>query len=190
MRPFLESGAPLRDRLARLAEAGTKDAFIKRILHLLEPEQPTAAKHPPPLRQSGIASNGAAPPSEADTPAPLVEPLTNRELDIVELLADRLQSKEIAEKLCISAHTVNAHLKRIYRKLDVTSLREAVARAVQAGLPLGSWAVGGPGVIALVAVARDFVSNVLFDMWRNQRPFFLEVSDYRAYRRKRQPANN
>jgi hypothetical protein len=31
---------------------------------------------------------------------------------------------------------------------------------------------------------------VLYDMWRNQRPFFLEVSDYRAYRRKHQPANN
>ena len=37
--------------------------------------------------------------------------------------------------------------------------------------------------IAVVAVARDFVSNVLFDMWRFQRPFFLEVDDYRAYRR-------
>ena len=38
--------------------------------------------------------------------------------------------------------------------------------------------------IALVAVARDFVTNVLYDMWRYQRPFFLEVSDYRDYRRK------
>jgi transposase len=38
--------------------------------------------------------------------------------------------------------------------------------------------------IALVAIARDFVSTVLYDMWRNQRPFFLEVSDYRDYRRK------
>jgi transposase len=37
--------------------------------------------------------------------------------------------------------------------------------------------------IAVVAVARDFVSNVLFDMWRFQRPFFREVDDYRAYRR-------
>jgi len=37
--------------------------------------------------------------------------------------------------------------------------------------------------IALVAVARDFVTNVLYDMWRSQRPFFLEVEDYRAYRR-------
>jgi transposase len=38
--------------------------------------------------------------------------------------------------------------------------------------------------IALVAVARDFVTNVLYDMWRYQRPFFLEVSDYRNYRHK------
>jgi LuxR family maltose regulon positive regulatory protein len=132
LRPFIESGAPLRDRLARLAEAGAEGAFIKRILHGLEPEQPNAAKHPAPTRQPGITSNSPDPPIAVETP--LVEPLTNRELDIVELLADRLQSKEIAEKLFISAHTVNAHLKRIYRKLDVTSRREAVARAVQAGL--------------------------------------------------------
>jgi transposase len=38
--------------------------------------------------------------------------------------------------------------------------------------------------IALVAIARDFVANVLYDMWRYQRPFFLEVEDYRAYRRE------
>ncbi|MFN2241029.1 MAG: transposase [Anaerolineae bacterium] len=37
--------------------------------------------------------------------------------------------------------------------------------------------------IALVAVARDFVTNVLYDMWRSQRPFFMEVEDYRVYRR-------
>jgi transposase len=38
--------------------------------------------------------------------------------------------------------------------------------------------------VALVAIARDFVTNVLYDMWRYQRPFYLEVEDYRAYRRK------
>ncbi|MGD9099540.1 MAG: transposase [Anaerolineae bacterium] len=37
--------------------------------------------------------------------------------------------------------------------------------------------------IALVAIARDFVTNVLYDMWRYQRPFFLEVQDYREYLR-------
>jgi transposase len=44
--------------------------------------------------------------------------------------------------------------------------------------------------IALVAVARDFVSTVLYDMWHNQRPFFVEVSDYRSYRQKHSPAND
>jgi transposase len=38
--------------------------------------------------------------------------------------------------------------------------------------------------VALIAVARDFVTNVLYDMWRYQRPFFREVEVYRAYRRK------
>ena len=38
--------------------------------------------------------------------------------------------------------------------------------------------------VALVAIARDFVTNILYDMWRYKRPFFLEVEDYRAYRRE------
>jgi transposase len=38
--------------------------------------------------------------------------------------------------------------------------------------------------IASVAVARDFATNVLYDMWRYQRPFFLEVEDYRRCRRE------
>jgi len=39
-------------------------------------------------------------------------------------------------------------------------------------------------LIAVVAVARDFATNILYDMWRNQRPFFLEVGDYRKYRQE------
>ena len=38
--------------------------------------------------------------------------------------------------------------------------------------------------IALVAIARDFVANVLYDMWRNKRPFFLKTEDYREYRQE------
>jgi transposase len=41
----------------------------------------------------------------------------------------------------------------------------------------------GGHFIALLAIARDFVTNVLYDMWRYQRPFFLAIEDYRAYRR-------
>jgi len=38
--------------------------------------------------------------------------------------------------------------------------------------------------VALVAIARDFVTNILYDMWRYQRPFFVEIEDYRQYRRQ------
>jgi transposase len=44
--------------------------------------------------------------------------------------------------------------------------------------------------IALVAIARDFVTNVLYDMWRYQRPFFKETADYRQYRHKNPRSDN
>jgi DNA-binding NarL/FixJ family response regulator len=65
---------------------------------------------------------------------PLDEYLTNRKLNILELLSQRLQTKEIAEKLVIYTKTVNSHLKSIYRKLDVHNLREAVEKAASPGI--------------------------------------------------------
>ena len=59
----------------------------------------------------------------------LVEPLTNRELEIIDLLAQRMSNKEIAEKLFISPITVKRHTINIYQKLGVNSHREAADRA-------------------------------------------------------------
>jgi LuxR family maltose regulon positive regulatory protein len=64
----------------------------------------------------------------------LPEPLTDREVEILELLAAGLTNPEIAEKLVISAGTVKKHASNIYGKLGVSSRTEAVTRARELGL--------------------------------------------------------
>ena len=68
----------------------------------------------------------AAPAARQPTPAEL---FTNRELDVLSLLAQRLADKEIAERLVLSPLTVKKHMQRIYRKLGVDNRRAAVAEA-------------------------------------------------------------
>ena len=65
----------------------------------------------------------------ATQPAPLVERLTERELDVLRLMAADLLAPDIARELVIAVSTVRSHIKSIYRKLDVHSRYEAVERA-------------------------------------------------------------
>jgi LuxR family maltose regulon positive regulatory protein len=64
----------------------------------------------------------------------VIEPLTNRELDVLELMAQRLTNKEIAAQLIISSGTVKLHAHNIYQKLDVNGRRQAVAKATALGI--------------------------------------------------------
>ena len=65
---------------------------------------------------------------------PLVDPLSERELEVLELLAEGLSTPNIAERLYISAGTAKWHTINIYRKLDVHSRVQAVTRARELGL--------------------------------------------------------
>jgi len=70
----------------------------------------------------------------ADKPAAAPSPLSEREAQILGLVAKGLSFAEVAAALDISAHTVVAHVKNIYRKLSVHSRGEAVFEATQLGL--------------------------------------------------------
>ena len=88
-------------------------------------------------RGSGIAADAwLITPAAADDdgePPPL-ENLTERELDVVELLAQGLPNKAIAARLGISDQTVKFHVASIYGKLGATNRTDAARRALKAGV--------------------------------------------------------
>jgi ATP/maltotriose-dependent transcriptional regulator MalT len=66
--------------------------------------------------------------------SPLVEPLTERELEVLRLIAAGLTNREIAERLSVVVGTVKAHNNSIYGKLGVTHRVQALTRAREVGL--------------------------------------------------------
>jgi LuxR family maltose regulon positive regulatory protein len=64
----------------------------------------------------------------------LVEPLSDREMEVLRLLASTLSIPEIAREMVVSANTVRSHVKSIYGKLDAHGRIEALQRAKRLGL--------------------------------------------------------
>jgi DNA-binding NarL/FixJ family response regulator len=75
-------------------------------------------------------------PATVDSVDASVPALTNREREVLMLLADGLGNKQIAARLGISTNTVKTHLEQLFEKLDVSTRAEAVATAVKRGLLL------------------------------------------------------
>ncbi len=151
IRPFVELGPPMADLLKRLHKQSIAVGYIESILAAFRDDEhrtlpdATNDKSPSPhhpISQSPSNSDFRIPNSTfqnspSPRPAisqPLVEPLTNRELDVLDLLAQRRSTKEIAEKLFVSTTTVNTHLRNIYGKLNVNKRREAVEKAETLGI--------------------------------------------------------
>jgi LuxR family maltose regulon positive regulatory protein len=74
------------------------------------------------------------PASRSFIPQPLVEPLSQRELEILRLIAQGLSNHEISERLFLALSTVKGHNLKIFGKLQVQRRTEAVARARELGL--------------------------------------------------------
>lgn len=117
VRVFVDEGAPMVTLLRQARARGVAPAYVAALLCACAAAE-TAA--------NGVAAVGLIGGVSA---APLVEPLSARELELLRLLAAGLSTPEIATQLFITTGTARNHLKSIYGKLDVHSRLQAVERA-------------------------------------------------------------
>jgi len=112
-RVFIDEGEPMAHLLRQAANRTIAPSYVGQLLAVLG----TIAKDQPAIDMSS-----------------LVEPLSDREIQVLELLADRLSNAEIAQRLFISLPTVKSHTRNIYGKLGVHNRKEAVVRARALGI--------------------------------------------------------
>jgi LuxR family maltose regulon positive regulatory protein len=112
VRAFLDEDAPMANLLRHAGSHGISPKYVAELLSQFDSE---------------IGKTPA-------TQQPLIEPLTERELEVLRLLADGLSNQEIASTLVVALGTAKTHTASLYRKLDVVSRIQAVARARELGL--------------------------------------------------------
>ncbi len=119
MRTFLDLGEPMRELLlgARHKLAASHSAYAERLIAAY------------PGRPGEGPSQPAGPSGDA-----LVEPLSGREIEVLQMIADGLTNPQIAQKLYLSTNTLKAHTQNIYSKMDVHSRLQAVNRARELGI--------------------------------------------------------
>jgi LuxR family maltose regulon positive regulatory protein len=116
VRIFVNEGPRLVPLLWQAAERSSVASYVAQLL--------AAAGEPLTPRGQPTCSASAA----------LIEPLSDRELEVLQLIAQGLSNREVAERLYIAQGTVKAHASSIYGKLGVNSRTQAVARATALGL--------------------------------------------------------
>ncbi|MDJ0707777.1 MAG: LuxR C-terminal-related transcriptional regulator [Leptolyngbyaceae cyanobacterium MO_188.B28] len=120
VRIFVEPGTPMMQLLREAITRSITPTYTTRLLTALE--------------TWGQPQDDAPTASVVPSPQPLIEPLSQRELDVLRLLNTELSGPEIARELVVALSTVRTHTKRIYSKLNVTNRRAAVKRAAELNL--------------------------------------------------------
>jgi LuxR family maltose regulon positive regulatory protein len=115
VRVFVDEGLPMAQLLSEAAARGIMPNYTARLLAVFEAEEQMSAdeSHLPP-----------ALPAQS-----LIEPLSQRELEVLRLIAQGLSNREIGERLFLALDTVKGHNRRIFGKLLVQRRTEAVAKA-------------------------------------------------------------
>jgi LuxR family maltose regulon positive regulatory protein len=117
VRMFVDEGPAMAALLREAAARGIMREYTGRLLAASGAEQPRSV--------------GAPQLPTSATSQPPIEPLSERELDVLRLFKTELSGPEIADQLMIAVSTLRTHTKSIYSKLDVTNRRAAVNRAAE-----------------------------------------------------------
>jgi LuxR family transcriptional regulator, maltose regulon positive regulatory protein len=130
VRTFIDEGAPIFTLLSLAIRRGIEPEYAARLLEAMQ------AKQSPPQElikpSAALADSSPLPAGKTDTS--LIELLSERELEVLQLVALGLSNAEIGVRLVISLSTVKGHTANIYSKLGVNSRTQAVARARQMGI--------------------------------------------------------
>jgi len=123
LRLFLDEGEPLRSMLVASIPSIHEPALLEYADRLLGSFVRAVDKRP-------ASASGSVLPDQKK----LIEPLSDRELEVLRLMADGLSNPAIAKRLYLSTNTLKAHAQNIYIKLDVHNRMEAVNKAREIGL--------------------------------------------------------
>lgn len=124
IRIFVDEGRPMQQLLLEAARRGVMPDYTSKLLSALAAEQESRADEP------HLPAPSKVPPASQL----LIEPLSQRELDVLRLFKTELSGPEIARELVIGLSTVRTHTKSIYSKLNVDNRRAAVRRAAELNL--------------------------------------------------------
>ena len=115
LRIFVDEGAPMARLLYQTLSDGMETDHVRRLLGAFPETEPAKT---------------ASPESQPD----MIEPLSEREIEVLQLIAEGMTNQEVADKLYLSVHTIKVHARNIYAKLGVKNRLQAAEKGKTLGI--------------------------------------------------------